>query len=151
MGIAELITQAAADKGAIHGVADGCHAEWYVGGRTVAHEQIAVGCLRSSVSQIAGDRFAGGHWKGQLLYAFALAGVERKRAVAPVDRLQCQVGHFIATQAKVKQTACNGVVTQFDWASESALGKVVCRQSATFGSVAESVSVDSPSKARKRK
>ncbi|MNV99266.1 hypothetical protein D3C71_1946080 [compost metagenome] len=81
----------------------------------MTHEQIAVGCLRSSVSQIAGDRLAGGHRERQLLYAFALVGVECKRAIAPVDRLQCQVGHFIATQAKVKQAACNGVVTQFDW------------------------------------
>lgn len=114
MGIAELITQAAADKGAIHGVADGCHAERYVGGRAVAHEQIAVSRLRSSLSQIAGNRLTGGHWKGQLLHAFALASAERKRAVAPVDRLQCQVSHFIATQAEVKQAACDGVVTQFD-------------------------------------
>ncbi|GLK90869.1 hypothetical protein GCM10017655_39330 [Pseudomonas turukhanskensis] len=63
---------------------------------------------------IAGNRLTGGHWKGQLLHAFALASADRKRAVAPVDRLQCQVGHFIATQAEVKQAACDGVITQFD-------------------------------------
>lgn len=112
MGIAELITQAAADRGAIHGVADGCHAERYVGGRAVAHERIAVS--RSSLTQIAGNRPAGGHWEGQFLHAFALASAERKRTVAPVDQLQCQVSHFIVTQAEVKQVACDGVIMQFD-------------------------------------
>lgn len=67
MCVAEPIRHTAADKSAIHRVANGRHAEGNAERGAMSYKQNSAVRLRTSVQQVAAKRVAGLPWQGQML------------------------------------------------------------------------------------